>query len=125
VLTPFFAGRKRAKDLPYASSLCGACAEICPVKIDIHHLLLQHRREIVDERLTSPVERLIMKVFAMAMSRPFLYRTVSRVFRSFAPLLSDGSGGMRAPVWSGSRDFPMPAERGFAELWKERYLERP
>ncbi len=124
VLTPVFTGRRMAKELPFASSLCGACAEICPVKIDIHHLLLLHRKQIVDERLTSPVERLIMKVFAMAMSRPFLYKTVSRIFRGFAPLLSDGAAGMRVPVWSGSRDFPMPAERGFAELWKEKYLER-
>jgi len=49
VLTPLLAGYDDYKELPYASSLCGACTDVCPVKIPLHELLLKHRQVIVEE----------------------------------------------------------------------------
>lgn len=50
VLTPLLGGYDEYKDLPYASSLCGACTEACPVKIPLHDLLIKHRSRIVEEK---------------------------------------------------------------------------
>src|SRR4029077_15559162 len=85
VITPQLIGLGKAAQLPYASSLCGACREVCPVKIDIPELLLYLRGEITDgpER-TGPEqaagaggsikrkigERLAFKLFAAVMTRP-------------------------------------------------------
>src|SRR4029453_5061602 len=57
VLVPLLAGLEQAEDLPHASSLCGACADACPVKIPLHELLLELRRDLVDERVAPPRER--------------------------------------------------------------------
>src|SRR5439155_20294140 len=54
VLLPLLVGLERALALPHASSLCGACTEACPVKIPLHELLLELRRDLVDRRVASP-----------------------------------------------------------------------
>src|SRR5206468_2886107 len=63
-ITPHLRGLQSWKHLSYASSLCGACTEACPVKIDLHHLLLQNRRNARNQKpLWS--ERTAFKLFAM------------------------------------------------------------
>ena len=80
VITPHFRGLQNWKHLSGASSLCGACTEACPVKIDIHHHLLHNRRNAAREK---PVwwEWLFWRLFAMLMTRPALYRWLTK----FAP----------------------------------------
>ena len=70
VLTPLFQGLEAAQDLPYASSLCGSCSNICPVKIDLHHQLLWLREKLVARRATPWKERLAMALFAAGMKDP-------------------------------------------------------
>ena len=125
VLTPVFQGLERAKDMPYASSLCGNCAEICPVKIDLHHMLLWHRHDAVEQGLSPFVERMAIRGFAFVMMHPRLYRMATALAASFMPLLRNSAGSLRVPVWSRSREFPALAQDTFADLWKERSLERP
>ncbi len=121
VLTPLLADLPTTKHLPLASSLCGACTEVCPVGIDLHHLLLEHRARIVRRRLTAPAERLMMRAFAFAMRHPALYRLGGRALRTFLPLLGeDATGAPRVPVWSRARSFPAPPPQTFAEMWEER-----
>src|SRR5262249_8431913 len=89
VITPQLIGIGKASQLPYASSLCGACREVCPVKIDIPELLLHLRAEVVEEAASrteqkGPVkrkraERLIFRLYAFAWSSPALYEWGIRI----------------------------------------------
>ncbi len=120
IITPIFRGEDRAAAMPFASSLCGACAEICPVRIDLHHLLLTWRERISEKRTGKRVERLAMRVFQRVAGNTRLFDLGGRLLRMFAPLLRDSDDGMRVPVWSATRVFPAPPQKSFKQLWKEK-----
>ena len=124
VITPVFLGLDRAVAMPYASSLCGACSAICPVKIDLHHMLLWQRHLAADRALGHWLERASMRAFLLLMRHPALYRTAARAVTFFAPLLGGERGTVRLPLWSRSRDFRLPREASFKRQWKERMHER-
>lgn len=120
VLNPALLGIEEAKTLPFASSLCGACGEVCPVKIPLPQQLITLRERAVAHGLMSAGEAAGMKGFAAAMSSPTLYRLGNAAAR-FAPR----SGGKmpRIPLpmlreWQTSRNFPAPAPRSFHDLWR-------
>ena len=123
VITPLLKGDEEARDLPHASSLCGACSEACPVGIPLHDLLLKLRNRQVEEGLASRPQRAAFKVFESTMRRPALYKISGKAGRAAQkPLLRDGSvrpvpGPMSG--WTGSRDLPPLAKKSFRELWKE------
>ena len=95
--------------LPFASSLCGACAEVCPVKIDIPKILLDLRSEVKKAEAregTNRLERLAFRVWAWVMRHPRLYEMAGMAAASLAPS-GDGGGWVRnAPSW-GIRVPPM------------------
>src|SRR4051812_47053452 len=70
VITPHLRGLQDWKHLSYASSLCGACTETCPVKINLHHHLLQNRRNAAVQK-PSWLEKLVFKIFGFIVNRPF------------------------------------------------------
>lgn len=121
VITPHFRGLQDWKHLSGASSLCGACTEACPVKIDIHHHLLHNRRNAVAEKKVW-WERIIWLGFRELMKRPWAYQLAIR----FAPLgqklhplvLGTPLDPMRA--WTQTRDFPEAAPQSFHDWWRER-----
>lgn len=115
--TPLMASLEEAKDLPYASSLCGRCSEICPVKIDIHHLLLWLRQKSVSDRLTNPFERLLIQIWLMVMRSVALYRFASKAGRLLQRFFPKRNGSLPVPIWSKSRDFPTLPPKTFRELW--------
>ena len=123
VITPLLKGTKEAKDLPFASSLCGACWEACPVGIPLHDLLLKLRNRQVEEGVRGKGETLAFKGFENTMKSPALFRISGKIGRvAQKPLLKDGSvrplpGPLSA--WTGSRDLPPLAAKSFRELWKE------
>jgi L-lactate dehydrogenase complex protein LldF len=119
VITPLFQGVEVAKDLPYASSLCGACSNICPVKIDIHHMLLWLRKQIVDTKQTPWQERFAMKLYLAGMKDATVYRMGSRLLRVALKLVGKQSRPLKVPGWTETRDFPPLAEKSFKTLWKE------
>jgi L-lactate dehydrogenase complex protein LldF len=123
VITPLLKGTKEAKDLPFASSLCGACWEACPVGIPLHELLLKLRNRQVDEGVRSKAETLVFKGFERTMKRPAAYKMSGRVGKlAQKPVGRDGSiGPLPGPTgpWTNSRDLPQLAEKSFRELWKE------
>jgi L-lactate dehydrogenase complex protein LldF len=112
VITPQLMGIEKSAQLPYASSLCGACREVCPVKIDIPRLLLHLRAEIAP-RKGKLSERLAFKMWAQVMMRPSLYKmssVVGRVMQRFVPL---------AKAWTNGRDLRPIESKSFHELWSD------
>ena len=130
IITPQFHGVQSEPGLPFASSLCGACAEVCPVKIDIPKILLELRAEVkADEKhhAINQAERAAFRMFAYVASRPKLWQRATRLAARFGPR---GQGYVKkvpafmnvGPVraWLSQRDLPAPAEKSFREMWKER-----
>ncbi len=116
VITPHLRGLQEWKHLSYASSLCGACSEICPVKIDLHHHLLQNRRNASRQR-PSLGERVAFRAFAFLINRPGLYRfskKAGRILQKFHPLVK-GSRLDPAYAWTKTRDLPPIANQTFKE----------
>ena len=112
VITPQLMGIEKASQLPYASSLCGACREVCPVKIDIPRLLLHLRGEI-SERKGSAAERLAFKLWARVMMSPALYKmssVVGRVLQRVMPI---------SRAWTSGRDLRPIESKSFHELWSD------
>jgi len=116
VITPLYQGLSNAPDLPFASSLCGACSDICPVKIDIHHMLLWLRKQLVESQQTPWRERLAMQFFLAGMKDSRLYSFGSWALRL---ALKFTGNSLKIPGWTETRDFPPPAEKSFKTLWKE------
>jgi L-lactate dehydrogenase complex protein LldF len=124
ILTPQFMGAGHEPGLPFASSLCGACAEVCPVKIDIPKLLLELRTEVKKSRL----EKLAFRVFAWLMRHPGAYEMAGRMAASLA-VGENGRWIRSAPAplrlgpikaWASQRDLPPPPAHSFRELWRRR-----
>ncbi|MDN0201279.1 LutB/LldF family L-lactate oxidation iron-sulfur protein [Streptomyces sp. S.PNR 29] len=127
VLSPQLRGTASDVDrsLPYASTLCGACYEACPVKIDIPELLLHLRARVVDqqrERLVPRPERLGMTAARWVLSAPWRLAAAQRAGAVAARLV-----GRRGPVgrlpgplsrWTDARDAPVPATESFRAWWK-------
>lgn len=123
VITPLLKGGDEAKDLPHASSLCGACSETCPVGIPLHELLLKLRNRQVEEGIASRAQSLMFKGFEKTMKSPKLYGIGAKVARTAQkPAVRDGSvRPLPGPLagWTDSRELPPLAKKSFRELWKE------
>ncbi len=122
VITPHLRGLQNWKHLSYASSLCGACTEACPVKIDLHHHLLQNRRNAV-AALPTWWEKLAFRLFAPLVNVPAFYSIAKKLGRfaqrHFHPLIQ-GTVLDPAQPWTQTRDLPPIAEQSFKEYWKAR-----
>ena len=121
VITPHLRGLQDWKHLSGSSSLCGACTEACPVKIDLHHHLLRNRRNAAVGE-PSFFERLAYRLFAFVINRPGLYRFAKEAGRLTEPLqkLIRNTPLDPARAWTGSRDLPPMPEQSFKEWWEER-----
>ncbi|HTV39161.1 MAG TPA: LutB/LldF family L-lactate oxidation iron-sulfur protein [Candidatus Sulfotelmatobacter sp.] len=121
VITPHLRGLQNWKHLSQASSLCGACTEACPVKINLHHHLLHNRRNAAQAKPTL-AERIMYRGFAFTMLRPKVYQLVTELGRLLQPLRSIIDGTVLDPLrpWTKTRSFPPVAEKSFRDLWRER-----
>jgi len=116
VWSPALWNTEQAATLPFVSSLCGACADICPVKIDIHHALLWQRKLAVDRGYMPRWQRLVWWAWRVAMSHPALYGFGGAMARRlFSPAILNRFG----KPWTETRDLPPLARKSFHELWKE------
>ncbi|MCP3960578.1 MAG: iron-sulfur cluster-binding protein [bacterium] len=125
VINPSLVGRDRAAQLPFASSLCGACRDVCPVRIDLPRMLLAQRRKIVAEtrRPGGRSERLALKLFADTMNSETRYRWAGRALYRLSRLFGGRDGWWRPPLlsgWTRLRDFPAPARETFRDRWRKR-----
>jgi L-lactate dehydrogenase complex protein LldF len=134
ILAPQLSGLTEHRSLPWASSLCGACYEVCPVKIDIPSVLIHLRNRI--NRTPDPkrgaraaaaasAERATMKTMAGVLGHRRRYALAQRVARvAAAPLAHDGQIDRRLPgpvgAWTRFRDLPAPPAETFREWWASR-----
>ncbi len=121
VITPHLRGLQDWKHLSGASSLCGACTETCPVKIDLHHHLLQNRRNAAKEK-PSFVERRAYKIFGFVAGKPGLWSVAKKFGWLTQPLqrLVKGSAIDPAKAWTKTRDLPSQPKESFKDWWKNR-----
>lgn len=130
VITPQLSGIEKNKQLPYASSLCGACREVCPVKIDIPELLLHLRAKVVEEK-PKFLENFAFKLYSKAWAGNKSYELGTKTARFMQKFVEkNGKVGKQnalmaklAPPlgnWTEFRDAPILAKKSFREIWKEK-----
>ncbi len=129
IINPQLMGIHQAPELPYASSLCGACKDVCPVKIDFPKLLLELRHSVVGNEIAKgsvggKTERMMFRVWGWVMGSQFVYEIANRLGYYLQYLIPKGQGGaMRFPYplarWTEQRDFPKIAKRSFRKRWRE------
>lgn len=128
VVTPGLSGLDGATELPQASSLCGACREVCPVRIDLPHLLLELRAEAGQRGLGPWWVRVGIGAFAWLATHARLYRVAARLAARLAGVVAHDGRITRLPGplagWTRTRDFPAPARRSFVEQWTEAQTAR-
>ena len=124
VLTPSYIGVDKAMDLPQASTLCGECHVVCPVKIPLPDLLRKLREKQFEKGLRPGFEYLAFAIWSFVAQRPALYRLAMRVA---ARALSVMGGSRRmisklplAGGWTDHREMPAPSGKTFRELYRER-----
>src|SRR6185436_15981353 len=119
LITPLFQGLGNFKDLPQASSLCGACYEACPVKINIPRHLINLRRDINGQHLNSTMERLVYRLWAWAMKSSTLYALIGTMQKWDLRRRARKGGGWITEMpsiaagWTQIRDMPAPAAKTF------------
>jgi L-lactate dehydrogenase complex protein LldF len=121
VITPHLRGLQDWKHLSYASSLCGACTETCPVKIDLHHHLLHNRRNAVQKRV-SYLEQFAYDVLTSLVNHPWVWSLGLKVGRLLQPLHGLVKGSVLDPArsWTRTRDLPPLARQSFKTWWRKR-----
>jgi L-lactate dehydrogenase complex protein LldF len=124
ILTPTFVGLENAPDLPNASTLCGACGVVCPVKIPLPDLLRKLREKQMDRGLKSWQEKTVLKVWGWLARRPVMYALVTKMATR---VLRFSAGKSRllhylptATAWTAGRDLPAPHGKTFRELYQQR-----
>jgi L-lactate dehydrogenase complex protein LldF len=113
VLSPQFLGLETYRHLSYASSLCGGCTSVCPVRIDLHRLLLLNRKQSVEEGLAGGWEKLGFRLWKQAMlNRNLMNAGGSRLKQWVLNILFKNT-------WSKRRSEPILAPNSFGEQWKK------
>ncbi len=127
VITPLLADDpKTAKELPFASSLCGVCREVCPVKIDLPRLLLDLRHDLTELGAPPKYERAAIRAYSNTVEHPGRYNRLSKLARWFSRFIPTNKEGdiTRLPpplsAWTQSRVLPTVAPRSFRSLWSDR-----
>jgi L-lactate dehydrogenase complex protein LldF len=128
VISPVLNDFQEWNDLVQASSLCGACHEVCPLGIHLHDHIVNLRSKMVEKGKTSWWMDFAIQSWMRAWQRPWLYRLISRIAgpgtRLFAKKQADGREvceNLPGPFkgWTNTRNFPVAASRTFHDRWKD------
>jgi L-lactate dehydrogenase complex protein LldF len=122
ILAPNLDMRKYA-DLPFASTLCGSCSNVCPVKIDIHDQLYKWRQVLVKEGYAPTGKKIAMQVMAKTLSSPTLYHAAGKMGRltiKYAPFAVSN----KLNPWYKQRDMPSSPEQSFGEWYSKNRTKK-
>ncbi|WP_316859358.1 LutB/LldF family L-lactate oxidation iron-sulfur protein [uncultured Cohaesibacter sp.] len=121
VLTPSLVGIDKTGHLPNASTLCGRCESVCPMRIPLPKMLRHWRERDFARHLPTNPQRLGLKGWAFLASRPKLYHSVMRPGMKLMKYLAPMTGLMKrlpaASGWTRHREFPAPEGETFQQLW--------
>jgi L-lactate dehydrogenase complex protein LldF len=117
IITPHLKGMKEFKHLSYASSLCGKCSEVCPVKIDIHKMLLLNRRDAVTEHDNTKGEDMGWKLWKTGMQKRSRMDMFGGKVKNFLLKV------LFKKIWGKYREMPEVAPKSFSKLYEERKKE--
>ncbi|MEE9275073.1 MAG: LutB/LldF family L-lactate oxidation iron-sulfur protein [bacterium] len=129
ILSPMLRGMEVSGELPAASSLCGACQEVCPVLVDIPRMLIEMREVRATQGRIPLAERLAFRLVGFAMRRPMIWETgFSLLPWLLRPFSRRGKvDWLPGPLgsWTKGRELPLPARKSFRARWRERMRARP
>ncbi len=114
IITPHFKGMEEFKHLSFASTLCGKCTEVCPVKIDIHKLLLINRKQTVDQKMSTKTENWVWHFWKKAMLKR------SKMDKGGAKLKNFMIKQFFKKQWGERRELPQVTNKSFNQIWRER-----
>ncbi|WP_119270090.1 LutB/LldF family L-lactate oxidation iron-sulfur protein [Taklimakanibacter deserti] len=124
VVTPALIGIEKAKHLPNASTFCGRCEEVCPMRIPLPRLLRHWREKEFEKHLTPGAVRWGLGVWAYFAKRPKLYQFGTRIAARLLHVMGRRKGRFTslplAQGWTQYRDMPAPQGKTFQAMWKER-----
>lgn len=112
VITPHLQGMEEFKHLSFASSLCGKCTDVCPVRIDLHKLLLYNRRDSVEQNSNAFSEKFVFNVWKKAMLNRSLMNGGGSKIKNF--MLRN----FFRSKWGERRELPQVSPKSFNEMWK-------
>ena len=126
VLTPGLFGLELWQELPHASTLCGACKEVCPVRIDIPRMLLELRHQATTTLPVKKFFRISIALYRHLAVRPWLFRLTRNFIRYLITKFTKGGWVEQLPKplagWTAYRDFPPLARQSFIEQWRAKKL---
>ncbi|MCJ7756573.1 MAG: lactate utilization protein [Gillisia sp.] len=121
ILAPNLDMSKNA-DLPFASTLCGSCTNVCPVKIDIHEQLYKWRQKLVKEGYTPTAKTIAMKAMSSVLANPVIFDFAGKTGR-FVMKKAPGLVNNSFNPWYKQREMPAPPEESFREWYKKNSRE--
>jgi L-lactate dehydrogenase complex protein LldF len=113
---------KQYADLPFASTLCGSCSNVCPVKIDIHQQLYKWRQVITEEGYSPKTKTAAMKMMAATLSKPAVFNfaaTAGKWVMKYFPFMA----GNRLNPWYKQREMPAVPKESFTQWYKKNRHE--
>jgi len=120
ILSPIY-GVNKYKDLPFASSLCGSCSNVCPVKIDIHRQLYSWRQEISEKKLLSASKRYGLKLAGKILANSRYYNFFGKKMRWALNHLPRKVLYHQINVWGIGREFPVAPAKSFNQWYRENH----
>ncbi|MFK7902618.1 MAG: LutB/LldF family L-lactate oxidation iron-sulfur protein [Nitratireductor sp.] len=124
VLTPALVGIDTAKHLPNASTFCGRCEEVCPVKIPLPKMMRNWREREFEKHLSPKAQRRNLKLWAYLAKRPFLYRRATQIASFGMRMFSLNKGHSRylpfAGQWTKHRQMPTPVQKTFMQQYNKK-----
>ena len=128
VLTPALIGIDKAAHLPNASTFCGRCEAVCPMRIPLPKMMRHWREKEFERHLSPPTVRVGLGFWSFFARRPWLYHRLTALQARVMGRLGRGRGGFsKLPLaggWTEYREMPVPQGRTFQDLWAERRGER-
>jgi L-lactate dehydrogenase complex protein LldF len=128
-IDPHFIGLEEAAYLPGASSFCGKCESVCPLRIPLPNIMRYWREQAFEREVTPAPQRAGISLWAWFARRPALYRAATRVAVAVLAKLAGRRGRFKrlplADGWTAVRDLPAPEGRTFTEQWRAQARRRP